>query len=453
MTQSVAIIGTGPVGSLAALGFAQQSYKVTLFDFRPDPREMHDSNIRSINLAVSDRGIEAMKYVDPDMTKRILKGIIPMYGRMIHDLEGNQESQKYGLYGQHINSIDRSKLNNDLINELDIFNKCHHENNISTNFKCKFVSMRVDKKQDNVEIEYIDPQKVRTFAKFDFVIGADGCYSKVRNALMKYVRMDYTQKYIDMCYLELSIPPGKDNAFLIDANHLHIWPRKDFMLIALPNADGSFTSTFFGPWKMTESLNSKEAVDKFFNKNFPDAVPLIGIDKIEDAFMNHPRSALMHVTCSTYHYSDKCIIIGDAAHSMVPFYGQGMNCGFEDIRILLELLDKYHQNRKKAFEEYSTTRHKNLLAILKLALDNFSEMSTKVQSPIFLMRKKIDGVLGRLFTNYWIPLYTMVSFRADIPYAECIRIEKRQQHILECINYVAGACIAAALMTHICSKK
>ncbi len=447
MTETVAIIGTGPVGSLAALGFAHRGYKVTLFDLRPDPRTTEDTKLRSINLAVSDRGISAMKYVDGNMAKRSLSEIIPMYGRMIHDLGGHQQSQKYGLHGEHINSIDRAKLNKSLVNEIELFNK-NSSNEITFNFKCKFLNMHLLKDKDCVQVEYLDKNSKRSYANFDFIIGADGCYSKVRSALMKYTRMDYQQVYIDMCYLELSIPAGPNSSFLIDANHLHIWPRKDFMLIALPNMGGSFTCTVFGPWKLMESLNTEEKVKSFFSTNFSDAVPLIGEDHIVEAFLHNPRNALMHVTCSTYHNTDKCILIGDSAHSMVPFYGQGMNCGFEDIRVLLQMLEKNDGNRAVTFEEYSTTRHQNLVAILKLALDNFYEMSTKVQSPLFLLRKGVDNVLGRLFPSHWIPLYTMVSFRADIPYSVCIETENRQAKVVKYGSYSILLGITVALLKH-----
>jgi len=448
MNESVAIIGAGPVGSLAALGFGHRDYKVTLFDMRPDPRTTKGTKLKSINLAVSDRGINAMQYVDENMSQRVLSGIIPMYGRMVHDLDGHQESQKYGLQGEHINSIDRAELSKSLVSEIELFDR-NNANQITFKFECKILNMHILKDEDCVQVEYMDKHSKRRFEKFDFVIGADGCYSKVRGALMKYTRMDYKQVYIDMCYLELSIPPGPNSSFLIDANHLHIWPRKDFMLIALPNKDGSFTCTVFGPWKLMESLNTVNKITNFFHTNFSDAVPLIGEESITRAFLNNPRNALMHVTCSTYHYSDKCILIGDAAHSMVPFYGQGMNCGFEDIRILLEMLKKTHGDRTVTFEEYSTTRHKDLVAILRLALNNFYEMSTKVQSPLFLLRKGVDGILGRLFPLFWIPLYTMVSFRADIPYSKCIETEKRQTSILKTGSCLLLLSLTATLVKHL----
>ncbi|QPG75965.1 hypothetical protein FOA43_003351 [Brettanomyces nanus] len=449
---SVAIIGAGPVGCLAGLGFAHKGYKVTLYDSRPDPRIIEDQSLRSINLAVSDRGINAMKYIDSEMTGRVLEGIIPMYGRMIHHLDGGQESQKYGLFGEHINSIDRDKLNQCLITELERFNNLNPDNKVEFKFQCKFTTMHVEEDADNVVIEYYDLLKKKQTGIYDFVVGADGCYSRVRSTLMKYIRMNYRQVYIDMCYLELTIPPGPEGSFRIDANHLHIWPRRDFMLIALPNGDGSFTCTFFGPWKLTESLNTKELVEDFFKKHFSDAINLIGLGKIVIAFLNHPKSALMHVTCSSYHYNDKCILIGDSAHSMVPFYGQGMNCGFEDVRVLLELLNKHDQSRKAAFDEYSASRHKDLVSILRLALDNYYEMSTKVQSPRYLFRKKLDNILGRFFPDHWIPLYSMVAFRADIPYSECIRVENRQKKLVKILESTVLTSGLALLVVYLSKK-
>lgn len=440
MTESVGIVGAGLVGALMALGLGHRGYDVTLFDLREDPRKTNNvskKNLRSINLAVSDRGIRGLEFVDKEMSKRVLEGIIPMHGRMIHTLDGKQESQIYGLFGEHINSIDRAKLNENLIDEIERFNK-DATNPIKLRFETKIDNIKFNPK--GAVIEFGD----KNIEEFDFIVGADGSYSNVRYQMQKYIRMDYSQEYIDKCYLELYIPPGPNGSFLLDPNHLHIWPRKDFMLIALANGDGSFTSTFFGPWELTESLNEPTLIKDFFQSNFPDAVTLIGMENIVKVFMENPKGALMQVTCGKYNYGDKCIIIGDASHSMVPFYGQGMNCGFEDVRILLELMDK-SKSREDAFECYSRDRHEDLKAILKLAIDNYKEMSTKVISQAYLFRKALDGFLGRVIPQYWVPLYTMVSFRGDIPYSECIRREKRQRRILKCIEFsTVSLCLLAA---------
>lgn len=444
MSQSAAVVGAGLVGALMALGLAHRGYNVTLLELRPDTRlaaNKSKNNLRSINLAVSDRGIAGLEYVDPEMAERVLKDIIPMHGRMIHTLDGKQESQIYGLFGEHINSIDRAQLNENLLNEIDRFNATA-VNPIRLVFNHKITNITFNTRGAQVECLVDHNVENKQTLEFDFVVGADGSYSNVRYQMQKYIRMDYAQEYIDKCYLELYIPPGKNGSFLISPNHLHIWPRKDFMLIALANGDGSFTSTFFGPWKLTESLNEPAVIRDFFGKNFPDAVGLIGMENIVRVFMENPKGALMQVTCGQYNYSDKCIIIGDAAHSMVPFYGQGMNCGFEDVRILLGLIDE-HNTIEDAFDTYSKVRHDDLKAILKLALDNYKEMSTKVVSSAYLFRKTLDGVLGRLLPSYWVPLYTMVSFRSDIPYSQCIRREQKQQKILKCIEFGVVALAAA----------
>lgn len=443
MSESVAVIGAGLVGALVALGLGHRGYNVTLFDLRDDPRTAGTAikkNLRSINLAVSDRGIRGLEFVDSEMSARVLKEIIPMHGRMIHTLDGKQESQIYGLFGEHINSIDRAKLNESLLDEIDTFNKTA-VNQIKLKFEHKLVNLNFNTRGASVECEVRYGVK-RSF-DFDFVIGADGSYSNVRYQMQKYIRMDYSQEYIDKCYLELYIPPGENGAFLLNPNHLHIWPRKEFMLIALANSDGSFTSTFFGPWSLTEALKKAEDIETFFLSNFPDAADLIGMENVVKAFTGNPKGALMQVTCSQYHFPDKCIILGDASHSMVPFYGQGMNCGFEDVRILLGLLDE-KETREAAFDTYTANRHKDLKAILKLALDNYKEMSTKVISSAYLLRKTLDSFLGRLIPQYWIPLYTMVSFRGDIPYSQCVRREKTQQKILKCIELGSITVVAIA---------
>ncbi|GMF50258.1 hypothetical protein BVG19_g2016 [[Candida] boidinii] len=448
MTDTVAVCGGGLVGTLCALGLAHRGYKVTLFDYRDDPRNVSidRQNLRSINLAVSDRGIRAMNLIDPEMTERVLKDIIPMHGRMIHDLGGKQISQKYGLFGESINSIDRSFLNISLLNEIERYNKNHltEKDQIEFKFNRKILGFTENKKTNKVELSYSNNKNhIKELKSFDFIIGADGAFSTIRYGLQKSIRLDIQQKYVNKCYIELYIPSGENGTFKIDPNHLHIWPRDDFMLIALPNQDGSFTSTFFSSWEFIEDLLKEEPngvsvddkITKLFEENFKDAIELITMDKILYSFKNHPKGALCQTECYPYNLSDKCLIIGDAAHSMVPFYGQGMNCGFEDVRVLLELLDKNHNDRLKTFNEYSQNRHEDLKAILKLAIDNYHEMSHKVNSSLFLFRKKLDGLLGRLIPNYWIPLYTMVSFRGDISYSDAIKRSHKQDKILKSVEF------------------
>lgn len=436
--QSVAVVGAGLVGCLATLGLAKRGYSVTLFELRPDPRIQSttkaNKNLRSINLAVSDRGLHALNHVDPVLNNRILEKVIPMTGRMIHKLNGEQESQRYDVDGvKGINSIDRGYLNELLLDEVEAAGM-----RVKFNQKLERVNVLSN---DKVSLKFANTNEEPP--EFDFIVGADGSFSKVRSELQKFIRMDYSQEYIDCAYLELSIPPGENNTFSLDKNHLHIWPREDFMLIALPNLDGSFTSTFFGPWKLLESLKTDDDVMKFFEKYFPDAIILIGKESLLYAFANHPKGKLLSLKCSRYHYENKILIIGDAAHSMVPFYGQGMNCGFEDVHVLLSLLEKHQNNTLTAFNEYSETRHKDLLAIVDLAIANYKEMSHKVNSKLFILKTNINFILTKILKDKWLPLYTMVSFRSDINYSDAIAITRRQDKILNLIQ--AGFGIVSAL--------
>lgn len=438
--QGVGIVGAGLVGCLAALSFASKGYSVTLFELRPDPKKnSKGKNLRSINLAVSDRGIRALKYVDEEMADRILEHVIPMKGRMIHDVTGTkQESQLYGLYGESINSIDRSFLNDCLLDEI-------RHSDIKLHFNHKLIKLEhLSSEDQSPEMTFIDTSlpkndNVKSY-EFDFIIGSDGSHSQFRYQLQRSTRMNFSQEYIDMQYLELSIPTNAsgESKYHFDPNHLHIWPRHDYMLIALANEDGSFTSTFFSPWLLIESFKRSEQFSEFFNENFPDAFKLMGEEQLRNAFDNQPRGSLMQVSAYPYHNpSGKALIIGDAAHLMVPFYGQGMNCGFEDVRVLMELIELNNHNVSEAFKLYSLTRRKDLDAICKLALDNYHEMSSKVTNVWYLFRKKVDYIFGKYGNGYlfsWIPMYTMISFRGDISYSKAVEIEKQQAKTLSRIQ-------------------
>ncbi|VVT50622.1 uncharacterized protein SAPINGB_P002825 [Magnusiomyces paraingens] len=455
--KTIAVIGAGLVGCVAALAFQKKGYKVKVFEGRPDARTPEQREIfsyRSINMAVSARGILTLDSIDQDMSDRVLQNLIPMHGRMIHDLAGDEISQKYGLYGEAINSIDRADLNRSLLDELD-------SSNIETYFNHKLVhasfepktklTFTVDSEKPN------DSKETAVFNDIDLVIGADGAHSKVRAQLGKYVRLNFSQEYIDSAYVELRIEPNKpkedddpvtfyngDQKFKLDKNHLHIWPRHEYMLIALPNTDGSFTSTLFAPWSLLESLDSEEKWFDFFWTNFPDIFEksLMTKESLIKAYHENPRGSLVCVRCSPYNYKDKAIILGDAAHSMVPFYGQGMNCGFEDVRVLMSLLDKHHFSFKKAFDEYSATRNKDLNAIVDLAMRNYIEMRHSVISMSYLLRKKLDNFLSKTFGNHWLPLYTMVTFRPDISYSEALRRETLQAKIVHNIVYYSTGILA-----------
>lgn len=430
----VGIVGAGIVGCVAALALESKGFQVTLFELRDDPTKGTErmKSLRSVNLALSSRGINALNLVDKSITANIMNHCVPMYGRMIHDRSGTkQESQKYGLFGEYNNSIDRSLLNKLLIQEVKqrgvrvLFN---HKlvKVINTDDKCPQLVFSVDGQDQMFE--------------FDYVIGCDGSHSQFKYQLQKCMRMNASQNYIDMQYMELSIPPkeGGSNLYQIDPNHLHIWPRENFMLIALANLDGSFTSTFFSSWSLIESIKSPEEFVTFFKNQFPDAFKILGESQLAEAYEHYPRGSLIQTTAYPYHSANgRALILGDAAHLMVPFYGQGMNCGLEDVTVLMQLLEKHGNDLAAAFIDYSPSRKKDLDTICKLAMDNYNEMASKVTKKSFLFRKKIDYYLGKYCNSrffQWIPMYLMISFRPDILYSKAVEIEARQEKILNMVQ-------------------
>ncbi|EGV63660.1 kynurenine 3-monooxygenase, mitochondrial precursor [Yamadazyma tenuis] len=422
--QGVGIVGAGIVGCVAALALQARGFSVTLFELRQDPQlEPEMKNLRSINLSLSNRGIRAMDKVDPLLSQRILESSVPLVGRMIHDRTGTKcESQLYGLFGEHNNSIDRSVFNKLLIEETQ-------HRGIKVLFNHRLIAVE---NKDVPKLSFDVLGEINDF-EFDYIIGSDGAFSQFKYQVQKSMRMNTSQDYIDMQYMELYIPPGPQNSFLIDANHLHIWPRDNFMLIALPNSDGSFTSTFFSPWHVIEGIESPEAFGEFFETHFPDAVSLLGKEQLVKAYKEYPRGALIQTSAYPYHSPNKkALLIGDAAHAMVPFYGQGMNCGLEDITVLLELFDQY-QDLAVSFEKYSEVRKDDLDTICKLAMDNYNEMASKVTQASFLWRKKIDYYLGKYANGryfQWIPMYSMISFRDDISYSKAVDIRDTQDRFI-----------------------
>ncbi|EDO18028.1 hypothetical protein Kpol_1045p12 [Vanderwaltozyma polyspora DSM 70294] len=449
MSESVGIIGAGPVGCLTGLFLAQKGYDVTLFDFRDDPRApTHKTQLRSINLAISNRGLSAIDAVDHELYQYVLENVIPMKGRMIHYLSGEQEPQMYGLYGETIKSVDRNGINIFLLDGLKEFEL---KGNLKVQFKHKLRKIQFDYNDSKQRCEFIypyEPGKSTTVNyDFDFVIGSDGIHSATREQMQRAVRMDFSQSQVDRCYIELSIPPSDEyqkqykGYFVISPDYLHIWPRDEFMLIALPNKDGSFTSTFFSSWEILDRLvASKEETRRFFLEYFPDAMEIMGIDEAVEAFHNNPKGRLACIDCKPYHYDGKAILLGDASHSMVPFYGQGLNCGLEDVKVLMELMNKYDEDRSKAFSEYSRIRYKDHLAIIALSNRNYYEMSHDVTSTMYLLRKALDGGLSRILKDKWLPLYTMVTFREDIPYHIAQSVSKWHRKV---VNFAISGIFAA----------
>ncbi|KAF8797942.1 FAD/NAD(P)-binding domain-containing protein [Phlegmacium glaucopus] len=476
-SRKAVVVGAGPVGCLAAMALAKRGWRVDLYEGRPDmrlPSCKAATQQRSINLAISHRGIAALEAVEPAMAKRFLQSAIPMRGRMIHNQTGELDSQLYDRDGQCINSIDRALFNEALLEEIAA------SSNIRVFFNCKIAAADFEKKTIVVQ-ETVSKEDFSV--DFDLCIGADGSYSIIRRQMMRALRMNYEQEYIRDEYVELKVPAGKDQngepTFLFDPNHLHIWPRHSFMLIALPNKDKTFTCTLFAPTAELDRLCSADIILTWFRLYFPDALRAIGEKKLVDDFMKNPRSPLICTKVNPYHYRDRAILLGDAAHSMVPFYGQGLNCGLEDVRILSTLLDAKgvtsalpicngHDRRlSDALQCYTDTRYEDLIAICDLAMDNYVEMRHSVTTLRYVLRKFLDNLLYSLSSPLmvsleslapvlakvpyppgkpkgWLPLYTMVTFRPDISYAVVKKKAAGQATIVTWIGWIGVATFGVA---------
>lgn len=410
------ILGAGLIGSLLSTMLAKKGYKVSLYERRPDMRKTQLDGGRSINLALSKRGLKALEQID--IVHKVKKMCIPMHGRMIHDRAGNLQMQPYGMNGEFINSISRSGLNELLMNEAE-------RNGVQIFFDHKCTDVDFDKPE--ATFETADGE---TTVSADFIFGADGAFSALRNAYLKTPLFNYSQQYITAGYKELVIPATQDGDFAIASNALHIWPRGSYMLIALPNLDKSFTVTLFFPMKgqtSFETLSHEGAVKEFFEKEFADAMELM--PTLVDDFFSNPTSGLVTVRCNPW-VKGKTALIGDAAHAIVPFYGQGMNAGFEDCFVLGQLLDKHKDLNRDLLKEYEALRIPDADAIADLALYNFIEMRDKVADPQFILQKKIEKRLNQLYPEKWLPLYPMVTF-SDLRYSEAHAIGKKQQAIMD----------------------
>ncbi len=421
--KNITIIGAGPVGSLAAIYFAQHGHRVQIIERRPDMRKTRISAGRSINLALSDRGWRGI--AGAGIVQDIAAVAIPMRGRMMHSIESKQTYQQYGTDEQAIYSVSRGGINMEL---MDCAER-HESISILFNKRC----VHVDLENATAIFEDNDTHERLTISS-DCIIGADGAYSAVRGAMQMTDRFNYEQHYIEHGYKELTIPALPDGGFALDKYSLHIWPRSSYMLIALPNMDGSFTCTLFFPFEGNPSFASLQTDDDimtFFQEQFPDAVPLM--PTLLHDFRHNPTSSLMTVRCYPWSYKNKVLLIGDAAHAIVPFFGQGMNCGFEDCYVLNTLLGQYsEENWGEMFAQFGKIRKPNGDAILQLALENFIEMRDKVGDAEFLLRKKIEGIAQEMQPTRFRSRYSMVSF-SHIPYAETITIAQEQDVLVDTI--------------------
>ena len=419
MKKDVTIAGAGLVGSLLSIYLARRGYTVNIFERRPDMRKEAISAGRSINLALSDRGLLALEKVGLADAIRTIS--IPMHGRFIHNVDGSTAFQPYGKQGQYINSVSRGTLNARL---MDLAEK----QGVKIHFNSKLESID----WDSMTTYYGMPDDQMQSITSSLFFGADGAFSAARlEHQLKHDKFNYQQYYIDCGYKELTIPPAEGGGFAMEKNALHIWPRKDYMLIALPNIDHTFTCTLFFPFdgeKSFAKLDTTEKVDQFFKENFADVIPLM--PELNEEFFRNPTSSLVTVKCYPWIRGDRFSLIGDAAHAIVPFFGQGMNCGFEDCRILDELIDQYNEDWSQILENFQQLRKPDADAIADLAIGNFTEMRERTADPQFLLQKKIEAYLHEKYPDEWIPAYSQVTFSPHIRYSEALRRGLQQEAIM-----------------------
>lgn len=415
------IVGAGLVGSLWAVYLSKAGYKVTIYERRSDIRKAEISAGKSINLALSVRGWTALDAVG--VGDKIRDLAIPMTGRIMHSEKGDLSYQPYGEEGQAIYSISRGGVNARM---MDIAEK---EGNATIHYKHQCVG--VDLKAGIVRFQNTETNEMLE-DQADVVFACDGAFSAIRyKGMQKLDRFDYSQDFIDDGYREILLPANEDGSYKLDKNALHIWPRGRFMMIALPNEDGSFTCTLFMPYDGGEhsfnSLDSKEKVDHFFKETFPDFHEMM--PNIADAWEDHPLASLAIMRSYPWHHG-KTVLMGDAAHATVPFYGQGMNGGFEDCTVMWRLMQKHNEDWEKVFEEYSIERKPDGDALQDLSLYNYHVMRDYVADPMFLLRKKIEAKFSKLYPDKWLPLYSQVTF-SNIRYSEAIANGKAQSRIMD----------------------
>lgn len=416
----VCVVGAGLVGSLLSLELGRRGYKVDLYERMPDPRIREVDQHRSINLALSARGLNALRATGLEESLRSYG--IPMRGRSIHEESGEVVFQAYGTQAhEYLTSIPRAWLNRTLVEQAEQTGNVHiHFQHQAVGFDFHTGSLTLS---NNATGETVHRQTV-TFA-------ADGLHSAIRKDMMCLPRFDYSQRYLPHGYKEIDIPPGPHGEFQLKEQALHIWPRHDFMLIALPNPGGGFTGTIFGPFEGDNGFDNLSgdatAVENYWNKNYPDLVSLVP-DAVEQ-YLENPVGTLATVRCYPWHFGGQACLLGDAAHAIVPFFGQGMNCGFEDVHSLTGLIDRLGPDWETVFSTFEKERKPNTDAIADMSLENFVEMRDKVADPDFLLRKEVDQVLEQAFPEFYVPRYSLVSHHLA-PYQMAYRIGQLQERIL-----------------------
>lgn len=421
------VAGGGPVGSLLAILLGRHGYEVGLYEGRQDSRVTSIYQGKSINIALSDRGWRSLEEIGIGADAKA--GAIPMYRRAIHGLNGELSALPYGKKGDAIWSVSRGGINQQLLDIAD------SEPNIELHFEHRLIDVDFESAAAVFQVE--GEREIVVTA--DYLFGADGAHSKVRRLAHELPRFSYSQEYMPQGYIELNIPANPDGSHRLEKNALHIWPRKDFMLIALPNPDGTFTCTLFLNFSGDPSfgaLREQSGVEAFFESNFRDAM-----DCLEDpigTFMEKTPSPLFLVQVFPWSFNCKVGLIGDAAHAIVPFYGQGMNCGFEDCAELNRLIESHDHDWDAIFPAYENARKPNGDAIAELSKRNFVEMSDLSGDRKFQLQKMIEAKFSHLFPDLWTPLYSMVTFSPDVPYSEALRIGDEQNRVMQQIMSLPG---------------
>jgi kynurenine 3-monooxygenase len=418
----ITIIGAGLCGTLLAIRMAQRGYRVGLYERMPDMRKSEVPAGRSINLALSDRGFKALRLVGLEGAVR--KNVIPMYGRMIHDIGKEPWLSWYsGRKDEYINSVSRPGLNMTLLDAAEAYPNLE----LHFGYACQDVELNTS----TSTFTKADGQIITVAS--DLVFGTDGAGSAVRQSMFHRsgaLRFNFSQEFLDHGYKELSIPAASDGSWRIEKNALHIWPRQEYMLIALPNLDGSFTVTLFLPYDGTpgfDQLTDFDRVKEFFTTTFPSAHA--HMHTLEHDFNTNPTGLLGTVKCYPWHASGKVLLMGDAAHAIVPFYGQGMNCALEDVVVLDEIIDLHEGDWNTIFARYQSIRKKDTDAIADMAVENYYEMRDHVDNPEFILKRKIEMLLEEQYPSY-SSKYNLVTFNEDVPYSEAMHRGHAQDDFL-----------------------
>ncbi|MCH8252769.1 MAG: FAD-dependent monooxygenase [Planctomycetes bacterium] len=430
------IVGGGLAGALMACYLGKAGHEVNVYERRPDLRGGKAPAGKSINLAISERGIAALRRIG--LAERVLDRAVPMRGRMIHSPEGRLSFQPYSKNpNDAINSVSRGGLNAILLEKADSYP------NVTLHYEHKCIDVDLDAAKAQFEV---GTKGELVTAEGDVIVGADGAFSAVRAKMQHLDRFDFRQDYLRHGYKELVIPPGEHGTHRIEKNALHIWPRRSYMMIALPNEDGSFTCTLFWPFDGPHSFAAVEANGNalgYFKTHFQDAVPVM--PTLAEDYARNPTNSLVTVRCGPWNYKDKAVLVGDAAHAVVPFYGQGMNAAFGDCIALDECLAAGGADRADALAEYYRQRKTHIDALADLAIGNFVEMRDHAGSPGFRFKKWRERTLHTLLPGWYTPLYNMISF-SQVPYGDALKRARRQDRIVRWVCGAAALIVAVVVL-------